>query len=159
MPTAPGPHPLGHRNKLFILVQNQRHLYDDDEQTVRLQGLPSKKENMFIWKTSQWAWGLAFATFPRFSLHGRASRCCRRPSLPPGDKWLDGARDGVSQWLGAPMAQAASVKSRGFAASDRGGGSFSDTRLPPLEATQGSQASEDRQWLDEQRYTGQRDRR
>lgn len=48
-----------------VLMQNQKHLYDDNEQTVRLQGLPLKKENMFIWKKSQWAWGFAFSTFPR----------------------------------------------------------------------------------------------
>lgn len=46
------------------LMQNQRHLYGDNEQTVRLQGLPLKKENMFIWKKSQWVGGLPFPHSP-----------------------------------------------------------------------------------------------
>lgn len=86
-------------------MENQRHLYDDNEQTVRLQGLPLKKENMFIGKTSQWAWGFAFSTLPRRFYHLKwASLCYKRPSSLPGDKWLavqDGwhHRDSVSQWL------------------------------------------------------------
>lgn len=102
---APGPLP-GPQCRIggpFMMIK--------DKLLGRLQGLPLKRENTFIWEKPQWAWAFAFSTLPsRFYSLG-----CLPHFLVTGGQVAPWRRCG-------PVAQAASVKSRGFAASDRGGG-------------------------------------
>lgn len=62
-------------------------MQNDNEQTVRLQGLPLKKENMFIWKKSQWAWGFVFSAFPR-RFYGLKSAARGLPHFLVTNCWL-----------------------------------------------------------------------